>query len=208
MEQPLLSWSVLGLSPPPAEGGSNCLGPGSFPAPSPPPPTKHRIVFPSPSHDFHLSPECQVCLPSPSDSQLLFRREGSPPFRPEPPGEVHRDAPSCPCSQGLFVNLLMFYKFIYLFIFGCVRSSFLCEGFLQLQRAGATLHRGARASHRRGLSRCGAQAPDAQAQQLWLTGPVAPRHVGSSQTRARTRVRCIGRQTLNHCATREALLMF
>ena len=24
-------------------------------------------------------------------------------------------------------------------------------------------------------SRCGAQAPDAQAQQLWLTGPVAPR---------------------------------
>ena len=39
---------------------------------------------------------------------------------------------------------------------------------------------------------------------LWLTGPVAPRHVGSSQTRARTRVPCIGRQILNHCATREA----
>ena len=39
---------------------------------------------------------------------------------------------------------------------------------------------------------------------LWLTGLVAPRHVGSSQTRARTRVPCIGRQTLNHCATREA----
>ena len=54
-------------------------------------------------------------------------------------------------------------------------------------------------------SRCGAQAPDAQAQQLWLTGPVAPWHVRSSQTRARTRVPCIGRQTLNHCATREAL---
>ena len=50
----------------------------------------------------------------------------------------------------------------------------------------------------------GAQAPDAQAQQLWLTGPVAPRHVGSSQTRARTRVPCISRQILNHCATREA----
>ena len=57
-----------------------------------------------------------------------------------------------------------FYKFIYLFIFGCVGYSFLCEGFLQLWRAGATLHRGARASHCRGLSRCGAQAPDAQAQ--------------------------------------------
>ena len=98
-----------------------------------------------------------------------------------------------------------FYLFIYLFfIFGCVGSSFLCEGFLQLRQAGATLHRGARASHYRGLSHCGAQAPDAQAQQLWLTGLVAPRHVGSSQTRARTRVPCIGRQTLNHCATREA----
>ena len=57
-------------------------------------------------------------------------------------------------------------------------------------------------------SRCGAQVPDAQAQQLWLTGPVAPWHVGSSQTRARTRVPCIGRQTLNHCATREALILF
>ena len=52
---------------------------------------------------------------------------------------------------------------------------------------------------------CGAQAPDAQAQQLWLTGPAAPRHAGSSQTRGRTRIPCIGRQILNHCATREAL---
>ena len=41
-------------------------------------------------------------------------------------------------------------------------------------------------------------------QQLWRTGLVAPRHVGSSQTRARTRVPCIGRQIPNHCATREA----
>ena len=39
---------------------------------------------------------------------------------------------------------------------------------------------------------------------MWCTGPVAPRHVGSSQSRARTRVPCIGRQILNHCATREA----
>ena len=51
------------------------------------------------------------------------------------------------------------------------------------------------AEHRlqtRRLSNCGSR------------GPAAPRHVGSSQTRARTRVPCIGRQTLNHCATREA----
>ena len=98
-----------------------------------------------------------------------------------------------------FINL-----FIYLFSFGCAGSSFLCEGSLQLRQAGATLHRSAWASHYRGLSRCRAQAPDAQAQQLWLTGPAAPRHAGSSQTRARTRVPCIGRQILNHCATREA----
>ena len=32
------------------------------------------------------------------------------------------------------------------------------------------------------------------------TGPAALRHMGSSQTRARTRVPCTGRQTLNHCA--------
>ena len=39
---------------------------------------------------------------------------------------------------------------------------------------------------------------------MWATGLVAPRHVGSSQTRARTRVPCISRQTLNQCTTREA----
>ena len=62
-----------------------------------------------------------------------------------------------------------------------------------------------------GFSSCGTQAQQlwlagsrAQAQQLWRTGLVAPRHVGSSQTRARTRVPCIGRRILNHCATREA----
>ena len=64
-----------------------------------------------------------------------------------------------------FLNFGFIYLFIYLFIYGCVGSSFLCEGFLQLQlrQAGATLHRGAWASHYRGLSSCGAQAPDAQA---------------------------------------------
>ena len=45
-----------------------------------------------------------------------------------------------------------------------------------------------------------------QAQQLWHTGLVAPWQVGSSQTRAQTRVPCIGKQILNHCAPREALL--
>ena len=62
------------------------------------------------------------------------------------------------------LKTFFFNLFIYLFIFGCVGSSFLCEGFLQLRQAGAALHRGARASHYHGLSRCGAQAPDVQAQ--------------------------------------------
>ena len=39
-------------------------------------------------------------------------------------------------------------------------------------------------------------------------GSAAPWHVGSSQTRARTRVPCIGGQTLNHCSTREALSLY
>ena len=56
----------------------------------------------------------------------------------------------------------------------------------------------------RGFSCCRAQAPDTNAQQLWLMSLVALQHVGSSQTRAQTHVPCIGRQILNHCATREA----
>ena len=120
------------------------------------------------------------------------------------PGVLAANVLFCSISFFFFFFKHYFYLFI-LFIYGCVGSSFLCEGFLQLRQAGATLHRGARASHYHGLSCCGAQVPDAQAQQLWLTGLVAPRHVGSSQTRAQTRVPCIGRQTLNHRATREAL---
>ena len=60
--------------------------------------------------------------------------------------------------------------FIYLFIYGCVGSSFLCEGFLQLWQVGAPLHHGVRpltiaaslvVEHRlqtRRLSNCGSQA--------------------------------------------------
>ena len=48
----------------------------------------------------------------------------------------------------------------------------------------------------------------AQAQQLWRTGLAAPRHVGSSWTRARTCVPCIGWWIPNQCVTREALLAF
>ena len=104
----------------------------------------------------------------------------------------------------LFIYVFM-YLFIYLFIYFWLCWVFgSCEGPLQLRQVGATLHCGARAFHYRGPSRRGAQAPEAQAQQPWPTGPAAPRHVGSSQTRARTRVPRTSRQTPNHCATREA----
>ena len=63
-----------------------------------------------------------------------------------------------------FAHFFFLILFIYFYFFGCAGSSFLCVGFLQLRQVGATLHRGARASHCRGLSCCGAQAPDAQAQ--------------------------------------------
>ena len=66
---------------------------------------------------------------------------------------------------SIFFSFFLFLKFLFicLFIYGCVGSSFLYEGFLQLRQVGATLDRGARASHYRGLSCCGAQASDAQA---------------------------------------------
>ena len=72
--------------------------------------------------------------------------------------------------------LTLSFKFIYLFIYGCVGSSPLCEGFLQLWQAGATPHRGVRASHHRGLSCCGAQA-------LRRTGSVIVAH-GASRSAA------------------------
>ena len=74
---------------------------------------------------------------------------------------------------GLFFFFFNYSYFIYLFIHFWLCWVFgSCEGFLQLRQAGATLHRGAgtavhrgaRAFHYRGPSRCGAQAPDAQAQ--------------------------------------------
>ena len=56
----------------------------------------------------------------------------------------------------------------------------------------------------RGLQQLWLAGSRAQAPQLRRTGLVALWHVGSSRTRARTRVPCIGKRILNHCATREA----
>ena len=131
---------------------------------------------------------------------------------------------------GVFVFKFFFYKFIYFFfifyfqlhwIFVAAHGlslvalsgdycSLWCTGFslrwlLLLWSTG---------SRHTGFSSCNMQAQQlwltgsrAQAQQLWHTGLVAPWHVRSSRTRARTRVPCTGRRILNHCATREALFL-
>ena len=65
----------------------------------------------------------------------------------------------------IFFSIIGFFKnkFIYLFIYCCVESLLLCTGLLQLRRVGATLCRGARASHCGGFSCCRAQALGARA---------------------------------------------
>ena len=85
-------------------------------------------------------------------------------------------------------------------------SSLRCVGFslwwlLLLQSSG---------SRCTGFSSCGTQAQQlwfagsrAQAQQLRHVDLVALQHVGSSRTRTRTHVLCIGRRIVNHCTTRE-----
>ena len=55
-------------------------------------------------------------------------------------------------------HILYNYIFMCVYFFGCVGSSLLRTGFLQLQRAGATLWCGAQASHCRGFSCCRAGA--------------------------------------------------
>ena len=97
-----------------------------------------------------------------------------------------------------FIYIFFFFFNLFKKNFGCIGSLLLHAGFLQLRRAGATLRHGAQASHRGGFSCCGAPALGSGLQQLWLagsraqaqqllhTGLVAPQHVVSSRTRART----------------------
>ena len=62
---------------------------------------------------------------------------------------------------GIKLGFFFFFNFFFFYLFiGCVGSSFMCEGFLQLRQAGTTLHRGARASVvvAHGLGSCGSRA--------------------------------------------------
>ena len=120
------------------------------------------------------------------------------------------------------------YYLFYLFIFGCVGSSLLHTGFLQFVASGGysllwcacfllrwLLLLWSMGSRHAGFNSCGTRAQQLwlvgsrlQAQQLWCKGLVAPWHVGSSRSRDRTHVPCIGRRILNHCATREVPMVF
>ena len=77
---------------------------------------------------------------------------------------IERVLDHLPCpSSFTYAPSLFFFVFISLFICGCVGSSLLCAGFLQLRRVEATLRCGAGTSHCGGFSCCGAWALGAQA---------------------------------------------
>ena len=130
------------------------------------------------------------------------------------------------CDHGQVSSFLVSSLFIYLFnlfIFGCIGSSVAVYGLSLVAVSGGYSSCGMWASHpagfsccrawalgtgasvvaSRGLSICGSRALERRLK-WWRTGLVAPQHVGSSRTRARIHVPCIGRRILNHCATREA----
>ena len=120
-----------------------------------------------------------------------------------------------------FFFFFTFFFFNFNFIFGCVGSSLPYMGFSLVVASGGyytlqcmgfslwwLLLLQSTGSRHAGFSSCSTWA-----QQLWLVGfrgqtqwcmgLVALWHVGSSRTRNRTCVPCIGRQILNHCVTRE-----
>ena len=101
------------------------------------------------------------------------------------------------------IPLFFFSSFIYLFMaaLGLHRCTW---GFLQFWWAGAALAAvcGLRVAV---VALVAEHEPCAQAKELRCTGWVALQHVGSSWTRDWTCVSCIGRQILNHWATRKAL---
>ena len=109
-----------------------------------------------------------------------------------------------------FYLFFLFYYFIFLAVLGlhccawafcsCVEQASHCSGFscCRAQALGAW----ASLVVACGLSSCGSRALVALV--CRRTGLVALRHMGSSRTRAQTRVPYIGKWILNHCTTREA----
>ena len=119
----------------------------------------------------------------------------------------HWISPSIFLPIYIFLIYFIYFWLHWVFVAACALSlvvasggysSLWCAGFslrwlLLLQSTG---------SRQVGFSSCGSRALE---RRLSSCGARAPRHVGSSRTRARTRVPCIARRILNHCTTREAL---
>ena len=107
------------------------------------------------------------------------------------------------------VEILSFFKCIYLSLAGlglhcCMGSSLVAvsRGCFSLQRPGRSCC-GTGARGLMGFSTCGSWILEHRPQLSRFMGLVAPRPVGYSQTRDRTRVSCNGRRILIPFATRE-----
>ena len=110
----------------------------------------------------------------------------------------------CNLQFWLFFFLIKFFLLIYLFLAAlglhCCARAFSSSGLL-IAVASLVAEHGLQA---RRLSSCGLRALECRLSSWWCMGLVAPWHVGSSWTRARTCVPCIGRRILNHSTTKEA----
>ena len=127
----------------------------------------------------------------------------------------------CPFSNRIFkINLFIFYFWLHWVFVAACRLSLVAVsgGYSSLWCAGFSLQwlllLWSTGSMHADFSSCGTRAQQlwltgsrVQAQQLWCMGLAALKHVGSSQTRARTCVPCTGRQIPNHCAIREVPLI-
>ena len=116
---------------------------------------------------------------------------------------------SAPATSIYFFKVIIYFWLHWVFVTVCGlslvmvsrgNSSLQCMGFslrwlLLLQSTG---------SRHAGFSSCGLRVLEHRLSSCGGTGLVALRHVGSSQTRARTHVPCLGRRILNHCTTRES----
>ena len=164
-----------------------------------------RATKPHMSHLFFLCTKFQKFFSDLSSTSLLNSIQSISSFH---------------CVLSFFsLNLFIYFWLRCVFVAACGLSLVAASGGCSLlQCAGFSLRwlllLRSTGSRHAGFSSCGMWAQQlwlagsrAQAQQLWHTGFAVPRHVGSSRTRDRTRVPCIGRQILNHCATREAAVI-
>ena len=103
-------------------------------------------------------------------------------------------------------HIMKYYSaFIFnLYIFGCLASSLLCEGFLQLQEARTSLHCGAQVPHYSGFSCFSSRL---QASVVVEHGLSDSKACGILWIKDQTHVSCIGRQILSHWTIREVPIL-